>query len=132
MKKLIVLIGLPRSGKSSYAQKQGFPIVNKDSIRLALHGQRFLTESEEWVHVIAKTMVKSLFYAGHDTIVLDECNVTQKGREQWIDAKWDVEFVEISTSEEECLRRAKEDNDETIISVIERMSNEYEPLEKEE
>lgn len=130
MRFLIVTVGLPRSGKSSYAQLQGYPIVNKDSIRLALHGQRYLVESEEWIHVISKTMVKSLFYAGHNLVILDECNVTKKRRNEWMDDRWLTEFIEIPTDKEECIRRAKIDNDETIIPVIERMSNEYEPVER--
>ena len=35
---LIVMVGLPRSGKTTWARKQGYPIVNPDSIRLAFHG----------------------------------------------------------------------------------------------
>ena len=41
MKEIIVTVGLPRSGKTTWAREQGYPIVNPDSIRLSLHGKRF-------------------------------------------------------------------------------------------
>jgi len=40
MKILILTVGLPRSGKSTWAAKKGFPIVSPDAIRLAMHGMR--------------------------------------------------------------------------------------------
>lgn len=45
MKKLILTIGLPRSGKSTWAKQQGCPVVNPDSIRLALHGKAYIQEA---------------------------------------------------------------------------------------
>ena len=42
-----------RSGKTTWARQQGVPIVNRDAIRLALHGQRFepRAESVVWAHL---------------------------------------------------------------------------------
>ena len=74
-KTLILTVGLPRSGKSTWAMQQGYPVVNPDSIRLALHGHRFREESEEHVWAIAKTMVNSLFIAGHDKVIVDATNI---------------------------------------------------------
>src|SRR5258706_417694 len=52
---LIVMVGLPWSGKSTWAREQGnWPIVCPDEIRFALHGQRFIAEAEPWVWTIAK------------------------------------------------------------------------------
>lgn len=129
MKKLLVLVGLPRSGKSYYTQNQEAPIVNKDSIRLALHGKRFMSEAEEWINIVAKTMIKSLFYTGYETVILDDCNVTKKRREYWLSDKWKTEFIEITTTKEKCIERANLENDNVIIPVIERMANEYEPID---
>ncbi len=33
MNRLILTVGLPRSGKTTWALEQGWPIVNPDSIR---------------------------------------------------------------------------------------------------
>jgi len=66
MKKLIMTVGLPRSGKSTWARKQGHPI--------------------------AKYMVQSLFLAGHDTVILDATNTTAQRREEWDSTDWNVEY----------------------------------------
>lgn len=124
MKKLILMVGLPRSGKSTWAKKQNHPIVNKDAIRLALHGQRFLPEAEKLIDVLSIYMVKSLFLAGHETVIVDECHNTEKRRKRWLNNDWLIEYKIIPTTKEKCIRRAVEENDVEIIPIIERMSQE--------
>ncbi len=101
-------------------------MVNPDAIRLALHGKRYLRDAEPMVWAIAEYMVKSLFLAGHDTVVLDACNTTKKRRDEWKSDDWDIGVVHINTSKEECIKRAKEGNDFDIIPIIERMAGNFE------
>jgi predicted kinase len=122
-------VGLPKSGKSTWAKQQNLPIVNPDSIRLAIHGNHFISEAEPVVWLIAKYMVKSLFLAGHDKVILDATNITKKRRDEWISKSWNIDFkLFTNVSIEECLTRAKIDNDLAIEAVIYRMANEYEPV----
>ena len=130
MKVLKMTVGLPRSGKSTWANQQNTPIVNPDSIRLALHGQRFLPEAEAMVWAIAKYMVKALFLAGHGTVILDATNITKSRRDEWKSKDWLRCFVEIDTSAEECLERAIDDID--IQPIIKRMSLDYQKPRLEE
>lgn len=129
MKKLICTVGLPRSGKSTWARQQAFPIVNPDSIRLAMHGQRFVAESEPHIWAIAKTMVNALFLAGHDIVILDATNTTIERRREWVSKKWQTEFKLIPTTKEVCIQRAKEENDEYIIPIIEQMADKLDYIE---
>ena len=122
--KLILTVGLPRSGKSTWAMQTGHPVVNPDSIRLALHGQPFIASAEDMVWTIARYMVNSLFIAGHQTVILDACNHTRHRRNQWKSSAYDLQLVPFVTSKEECIRRAKLNGQEYLISVIERMSKE--------
>ena len=127
---LILTVGLPRSGKSTWASKQNLPVVNPDSIRLALHGQRFQSLSEPFVWAISTVMVRALFLAGHSKIIVDATHTTKKRRDFWKDKNWRCVFKVIDTSKELCLKRAEEDPE--IIPVIERMHLQYEPLTSDE
>ena len=128
MKTLILLCGLPRSGKSTWAKQQGHPIVNPDSIRLAVHGQRFIAATEPLVWVTAKYMVRALFLAGHDTVILDATNNTEKRRQEWYtEARlndYNVTLKIIDTPASVCIDRAKAEGDKAIIPVIEKMAAE--------
>jgi predicted kinase len=65
MKRLVLTVGPPRAGKTTWSQAQGVPIVNPDSVRLALHGRAFFPQAEAMVWAIVGVMVRSLFAAGH-------------------------------------------------------------------
>lgn len=125
-KALILTVGLPRSGKTTWVEAQGYPIVNPDSIRLALHGERFISLAEPFVWAIAKVMVRSLFLAGHHTVILDACNATEKRRDEWLSDDWKVWFHPVDTPVSVCIERAKSKGDEEIIPIIERMAESLE------
>lgn len=111
MKSLVITVGLPRSGKTTWAKEQGYPIVNPDAVRLALHGKRFLQDAEDMVWSMSKYMVKALFLAGHEVVIVDATNNTLKRRLVWYDlAKtngWKSYYKIITTSKEVCLARAR-------------------------
>jgi predicted kinase len=131
-KTLIAMVGLPRSGKSTWAKKAGHPIVSPDAIRLAIHGQRFIAEAEPFVWAIAKAMVRSLFLAGHGAVILDATNNTRKRRDDWKSKEWETVFKVIGTPDSVCLERAIAEGDEYIVDTIKRMSAEHEPLGDDE
>ena len=124
---LILTVGLPYSGKSTWARKQGYPIVCPDAIRYALHGERFLPAAEPMVWAVAKYMVRALFGAGHDTVILDATNTTEERREEWATGDWAVACHVIDTPADECIRRAKAAGDEEILPIIDRMAERWEP-----
>ncbi len=134
---LICLAGLPRSGKSTWAmdmsyRSEFYPIVNKDSIRQALHGRAFDETREDEVCRIATLMVTSLFIAGHEIVCLDETNITYARRCSWQSRSWDVRLKVFDTGMEECIRRAKARGERNIIPIIEKMAAQWEPLTEEE
>ncbi len=128
MNKLILTIGLPRSGKSTWSRKQGYPIVNRDAIRLALHGQPYIQEAEPMVTAIERYMVMSLFLAGNETVIIDATNLKAKYRDIWITLfdEIDIEYESFNTSKEICIQRAIADGKEHLIPIIERMNEERE------
>lgn len=126
---LYMTVGLPRSGKTTWAKAQGLPIVNPDSIRLALHGQPFVSSAEPFVWAIAKCMVRSLFLAGHEEVVLDATNTTVARREDWVSKDWIRRFIICDELTDICVERAQQIKDENhrdgLISAIGRMADAY-------
>jgi len=132
VKTLILTVGLPRSGKTWWAHKQDCPIVNPDSIRLALHGQRYIQLAEPFVWAIATVMVRALFLAGADKVILDATNTTYARRNAWKSDDWQTWFKVIPTSKQECLNRAAAEGDTYIPPIIERQAMQFEPLTEDE
>ena len=132
-KKLIMTIGLPRCGKSTWAKEQKlYPIVNPDSIRLAMHGQRFCIQAEPFVWATAFIMTDALFKAGHNTVILDATNTNSDRRDDWIkrfpEEEYDIDCKIFDTSKEVCIQRAIDTGQEDLIPVIEKMAEEMESL----
>ena len=120
---LIMLVGLPYSGKSTLARRMDAPIVCPDEIRLALHGHRYAPAAERWVWAMADVMVKALFGAGHAQVVLDACSHTLERREAWASPHWSRKFVVMTTPLEVVRQRAAADAE--IVEVIDRMASAY-------
>lgn len=103
--------------------------MNPDSIRLALHGQRFVPAAEPMVWTVAKYMVRSLFLAGHNTVILDACNTTAKRRQEWYDEAhahgYTVSLQVIDTPVEDCVARAVAEGDADIVPTIEKMAAQW-------
>lgn len=79
------------------------------------------------VWVIAEIMVKALFKAGHNVVIVDATNNTAKRRVFWERQLGNTARIEpeiFNASAEECIKRARLIDDEEIIPVIERMDAE--------
>lgn len=131
---LILTVGLPRSGKSTWSKEYiakypGAAIVNPDSIRLALHGEPHIDKAEPMVWTMAKYFVESLFLAGHDTVIVDATNITKARRNFWRFGTWDLKFKHIDTSKLVCIQRATDERRNDLIPVIRKMADRFEPLE---
>jgi len=119
MKKLIVMVGLPKSGKSTWAISTGYPVVSRDALGHALNKlmstdafhERFKTRLIKHLQI----MILALFNAGHETMVLDYTNLTIQERGFWRSPDWNVEYKIIPTSLDACLSRT---NDEETIKKI--------------
>ena len=136
---LIATVGLPRSGKTTWVHgaklKYCAAVVNPDSVRMAFHGMRFFGQQEWVVWGIVRTMVKALFLAGHEVVILDATNTKRHYRDMWISDDWTLVFKDFDTSKDECIKRVlarPDENDSNIVEVIERMAEEFEPLEEDE
>ena len=122
MNKLILMSGLPRSGKTTWALKQDHPVVSRDAIREALHGQPYIQSAEEMVSAIEVYMVKALFAAGHTTVIVDATHLMKKYIDRWSYGNWDLEVQKIDTPLDVCIQRAITDGKSELIPIIQRMA----------
>jgi predicted kinase len=132
---LVLLVGLPFSGKSTYAAKlrerDGFTVICPDEIRLALHGREFYPPAEGIVWGMAETVTRSLLAQGHK-IIIDAVNNTLERRSKWYrlgeEYGANTGTVLIDTPAEVCRQRAMEAGKPHMEDVIARMSTYWEPV----
>jgi predicted kinase len=120
-KTLLLPVGLPRSGKSTFCrelQRYGWVVVSPDAIRLALYGKPFIAEADAMVWTLAKYMVKALFVAGHESVILDACNLTEHRRMEWVSDEWTTMLHLVPTHADECARRAVSEGRLDLLPVI--------------
>lgn len=108
---LFLTVGLPQSGKSTWARHQGHPIVNRDAIRKTIGGTIRYFEEEKRVSELEEIMADSLFNAGHHTVTIDATHLKPTYRQRWF--KWAEErgirtyIFKFLTSLEVCQARAR-------------------------
>lgn len=133
---LICMMGLPRSGKTTIVNRlrkqHNAPVVRRDDIRLALHGQRYTASAEPFVKAISDVMIRSLFLSGHEVIICDETNYSRAARDFHKSDDWNTVFYEVPTSSEVCKERAIKTNQPDLVPVIQGMCERREPLGEDE
>lgn len=113
--KVIILKGLPGSGKTTWAKEQvdknpeKFKRINKDDLREMLDNSKYSKNNEEF---IIKTHDKLLYWAVQDgyTVIVDNTNLTQHHENRVREIVGDkaiVEIKEFNTPLEECIERDK-------------------------
>jgi predicted kinase len=130
------MMGLPRSGKSTIvrdlAKRFNAPIVRRDDIRLALHGQRYQALAEPFIKAISDVMIRSLFLSGHEVVINDETNYSRAARDFVKSPHWKTVFYEVMTSPDVCKERAVKTDQADLIPIIDAMAARYEPLGDDE
>ena len=128
---LYLTVGLPRSGKTTWAQSFVFPVVNSDAVRWTLSGSRKVVQSAEgFVWGIMHLMVGSLFDAGHSQVIVDATNATKARRARWSNSEWATTLVYFDASIDECIQRA--DGDQELIDKINQVAMIFEPPDRSE
>lgn len=130
--KIIATIGAARSGKSTWwknwlvnantARGYNKVIICKDDIRLALHGYRYISLMEPYIHALANTFVRSLLIRDGYAIGLDETHTTIRAIKEVLMLDPDAEFIYLDTPVEVCKQRAIDTAQADLLPVIDRMN----------
>ncbi len=97
MKKLIILVGVPGSGKTTLASKiaeRGYDCLNADSIRQELWGNPADQREPERVFAIFFKKLEELLAQGRD-IIIDNTNINQKQRRPIIERAANAGYTDI-------------------------------------
>jgi predicted kinase len=85
-KKVIVLVGLPGSGKSTWAARQGTGVLSSDATRALLAGDAQNQVVNRLVFPTLHYLLAMRVKAGMDATILDATSLTAKERRAWIRA----------------------------------------------
>ena len=125
---LICTIGLPFSGKATWAKAQGLPVID-----LEISEKLMKTKSQKNTSALEFTrqMIQSLFLSGNSVVILLAENLTRKEREFWQskDSFWNTQYREFSITELEAIRLAQTSGaSKAVIDQIKTKAKAYEPL----
>lgn len=132
--KLLVLKGLPASGKSTYAKRlveeQGFVRTNKDTIRKEMFGGEYKRKDEKKVVKERDRLVKEALEQGKD-VVVDDTNLNPIHIKELLaiareyDAHFEVDDSFLDVPLQECIERDKHREDMVGEQVIRKMFHDF-------
>lgn len=133
MKKVIILKGLPASGKSTWAKKQVddnpgvYKRINKDDLRAMLDSGRWSKANENLILKIRNGIILESLSSGFHVIV-DDTNLAEKHITtitQLVKGKAEVEVKEFECEVEECIKRDLKRLNSVGEQVIRNMYNQF-------
>lgn len=136
--RIIAMIGLPLSGKTTIARKAcshaSRTILHLDTIRKAVHRGTMLRDkkSEEKTREAVEWIVQALDLSGNRTLIIDDYNLTRWHRDFVRSLGKEVAFYNCATSVEKCCERARLADDPGLQLLINEMAESWEPFSSEE
>jgi len=130
---VILMVGLARSGKSTWIKKntKDNVVVCPDRIRKLIFGHQFHKEAEGFVWAYAKGMTKLLLEQGK-SVIIDATNINYSSRQQWYDIaleyKAKIKIIWVKTSLKECKERNEKspEGERLPEEVLDRMAESFE------
>lgn len=126
MTKLYFMMGMARSGKSTYVNKwikedSNRVVVSSDDIRYAMHGNRYSSFAETMVFSVKHIMIRALLRRGM-TVLVDGTHTSKISIERILEIDSTAKPILINTPKEICIERALLTNQADLIPTIERQN----------
>lgn len=121
MPKLIMLKGLPASGKSTFAKElvaKGFKRVNKDDLRAMIDDSKWSRDREKMIMAVEEALAMTFLIT--DNVVVDDTNFAHE--EKWAKiakscgAEFEVKFFDTPLTE--CIERDAKRGDKSVGSKV--------------
>lgn len=134
---LTMLIGLPRSGKTTYRSCRNNVefVISADEVRKAVYGARFWPPGENLMWAIRDLMLNYALNQPID-LIIDETNLSRNRRIKAIKKAHEngyfVHGLVFTTDADTCIQRAYKTEQEDLVPVIKRMDATKEMPSKDE
>lgn len=132
MQKLIMMVGIPGSGKSTYAKKledENNIVLSTDAIRGEVYGDEAIQKDHKQIYQLLFSRAKQALAKGKN-VILDATYSNIYDRQRTLDAFSDLNLyrvaIVISTPLKECLKRNKNRDRVVEEDVIRRYYNGFE------
>ena len=134
--RLILLVGLPGSGKSTWLEKQKLPSLSSDAMRHLLTGDINNQAANALVFRSLRYLAVARARAGAEVTYIDSTALTLWERRAWIRFAalhhYEIEALFFDTPVEECLRRNAARSRVVPAEAMERMQSRLVPPSVEE
>lgn len=128
---VLVFVGLPGSGKSTWAGENGVPVISTDALRGLLADDITDQTVNKQVFLYVRALLRTRLAIGRPVTGIDATSVGPEGRAVYIRIArhWGarVEAVYFDTPLEECLRRNRERERMVPEAAILKMASELVP-----
>lgn len=133
MSKLIMLRGLPSSGKSTKAKEllddDNYKRINRDSLREMIDNGKWSKNNEKLIVVTEKALA-TLYINDGFNVIIDDCNLAPSTQDIWKDLAFDlgvtfetIDFTHVPL--QECIKRDQKRPNYVGEKVIKRMYNDF-------
>jgi predicted kinase len=128
---LVIAVGLPASGKSTYFEKLGANPVSTDAIRLQLADDATDQSIHPAVFATVRFLIRQRVSVGRPVTYVDATSLTKKDRKFFVKIAQQhgcrLEAIFFDTPLEVCLERNRKRNRVVPENVIRAMANKLEP-----